>query len=129
MGPASDIYSLGATLYYLLTGRVPFHGRDARLVLRQVRAADFPPPRQVNRKVPAALEAICLKAMARESKDRYPSALALAADVDRWLADEPVTARREPWWERTLRFCRRRPVYRRGIPPGLAALPYPEGNW
>jgi tetratricopeptide (TPR) repeat protein len=119
LGPASDVYSLGATVYYVLTGRAPFHGQDVQEMLREVRGGSFPPPRQVNRKVPPALEAICLKAMAREPADRYPSALALAQDMDHWLADEPVAARREPRWERLLRFCRRRPVLAGWIGLGL----------
>jgi tRNA A-37 threonylcarbamoyl transferase component Bud32 len=120
LGPASDVYSLGATLYFLLTGSPPFQAGSVQQVLRQVQAGDFPPPREVNRKVPVGLEAICLKAMAREVADRYPSALALAEDVDHWLADEPVAARREPWWERVLRLCRRRPVLAGWIGFGLA---------
>ena len=68
---------------------------------------DFPPPRQVRREVPRALEAICLKAMAPRPEDRYASARALAADVERWLADEPVSAWREPPWTRLDRWARR----------------------
>jgi hypothetical protein len=64
LGPASDVYSLGATLYGLLTGQVPFAEGDAGAVLGKVQRGDFPPPRQVNRRVPAALEAVSLKAMA-----------------------------------------------------------------
>ena len=64
LGPQSDVYSLGATLYCLLTGRSPFQGEDIGLVLRQVQRGEFPPPRLVDRSIDEALEAVCLKAMA-----------------------------------------------------------------
>jgi serine/threonine-protein kinase len=107
LGPASDVYGLGATLYALLTGRAPFAGDGAGQVLSRVQKGDFPPPRQVDLGVPAALEAVCLKAMALRSEDRYSSAQALAQDVERWLADEPVSAWREPWRVQAGRWARR----------------------
>jgi tetratricopeptide (TPR) repeat protein len=96
LGPASDVYSLGATLYCLLTGRAPFSETDVGTVLRQVQTGDFPPPRQVNRSVAPALEAICLKAMALDAANRYTTPKLLADEIERWLADEPVMAYREP---------------------------------
>jgi serine/threonine protein kinase/Tfp pilus assembly protein PilF len=107
LGPASDVYGLGATLYALLTGRAPVEGRDHGEVLRRVRQGDFPHPRTVQPEVPTALEAICLKSMALRPADRYESALALAADVEHWLADEPVSAYPEPLATRTGRWVRR----------------------
>jgi serine/threonine-protein kinase len=107
VGPASDVYSLGATLYCLLTGSPPFQGPYVGDMLRKVRRGDFPTPRQVRRGVPRALEAVCLKAMALKPDDRYPSALDLAAEIERWLADEPVSAWREPPWTRAYRWARR----------------------
>jgi tetratricopeptide (TPR) repeat protein len=107
LGPASDVYSLGATLYCLLTGQPPFAGQDAEAVLRRVQRGDFPPPRAVTAGVPAALEAVCLKAMALLPADRYESARALADDIEHWLADEPVSAHREPWPARLARWGRR----------------------
>ncbi len=89
LGPLSDVYSLGATLYCLLTGRPPFED-EIIAVLRQVRRGEFPPPRQVEPQVPRALEAVALKAMALQPQDRYDSARELARDIERWLADEPV---------------------------------------
>jgi serine/threonine-protein kinase len=107
IGPASDVYGLGATLYCLLTGRAPFQEPSLTSLLAEVIAGDFPPPRRVRPGLPAALEAVCLKAMARQPAGRYASALALAADVEHWLADEPVTAYRESFPVRLARWRRR----------------------
>jgi serine/threonine-protein kinase len=106
-GPAADVYGLGATLYHLLTGRAPFGGPDVREVLRRVVQGQYRPAREVNTSVPAALSAVCQKAMAREPADRYRTAKELAVEVERWLADEPVGAYREPWTRRARRWARR----------------------
>jgi tetratricopeptide (TPR) repeat protein len=111
LGPATDIYGLGAILYNLLTGVPPYQDPLPEMILVQVIQGQARRPRQVKRSVPRALEAICLKAMAPNPKDRYESARALADDVEQWLADEPVHAYRESSWERTKRLCRRRPAY------------------
>jgi tRNA A-37 threonylcarbamoyl transferase component Bud32 len=110
VGPATDIYGLGATLYCVLTGRPPFTDQDTGQVLRQVRQGLFPRPRQVSRGVPRALEAICLKAMASQPTERYPDAHALADDIERWLADEPVSAYRESLAKRCRRWARRHQI-------------------
>ena len=110
LGPASDIYSLGGTLYYVLTGRTPFKGLDVREVLARVREGKFPTPRSVRRDVPRPLEAICLKAMATRPEDRYPTARALANDVENWLAGAPVSAHPDSIAVRLWRWCRGRPV-------------------
>ncbi len=106
LGPRSDVYSLGATLYYLLTGRPPLEG-NVGTVLRAVQRGDFKPPRQVDATIDGALEAICLKAMARRPGDRYASPLALVEDVERWMADERVLAWREPLARRARRWAKR----------------------
>jgi eukaryotic-like serine/threonine-protein kinase len=95
LGPASDIYSLGATLYSVLTGKSPFAAPDLAEVLRQVRQGEFKPPATVNPQVHTNLQAICLKAMALRSEDRYSSARDLADDIEQWLADEPVLGYRD----------------------------------
>jgi serine/threonine protein kinase/tetratricopeptide (TPR) repeat protein len=108
LGPRSDVYSLGATLYCLLTGRPPFGGGDVGAVLAAVQRGDFPSPRSVDPSIDPALEAVCLKAMATAPEGRYATPRALADDVDRWMADEPVSARPEPLSERARRWLRRR---------------------
>jgi serine/threonine protein kinase len=110
LGPASDVYSLGATLYALLTGRPPFEGRGAAEVLEKVRQGALVPPRQVHGGVPAALDAVCRKALALRPGERYPSAGALAEDVERFLADEPVSAYPEPVGTRLRRWLQKHRV-------------------
>jgi serine/threonine-protein kinase len=114
-GPGSDVYSLGATLYCLLTGQAPFAEGDVGAVLGKVRRGDFPPPRQVNRRVPAALEAVCLKAMALRPEDRYGGPRELAEEVEHWLADEPVRAYREPPPARLSRWLRKHQTLAAGV--------------
>lgn len=109
LGPESDVYSLGATLYYLLTNRAPFTGRDANQVIEQVKRSDFAPPKDCNAFVPPGLDAICVKAMAAQPSDRYATPLAFADDIERWLADEPIQAGKEPVGVRARRWFRKHP--------------------
>jgi WD40 repeat protein/serine/threonine protein kinase len=119
LGQASDIYSLGATLYTLLTGRPPVEGKDTADILRKAQRGEWLPPRRVKAEVPAALEAVCRKAMALRPAQRYATALELAGEMDRWLADEPVSAYAEPWRMRSRRWLRR---HRTLVSTALAAL-------
>jgi eukaryotic-like serine/threonine-protein kinase len=107
LGPRSDVYSLGATLYCLLAGKPPFEGEDVGEILRAVQEGRFPRPALLDPSPDKALEAICLKAMATQPEDRYSTPNALANDLDRWMADEPVMAWREPFSRRARRWARR----------------------
>jgi WD40 repeat protein/tRNA A-37 threonylcarbamoyl transferase component Bud32 len=118
LGGASDVYGLGATLYHLLTGRPPVTGEHHGVVYHKVIAGEIPRPRSVRPRIPPGLEAICLKAMALEPGDRYPTPRALAEDLEHWLADEPVSAYPEPWAQRLGRWARRH----RPLVTGAAAL-------
>jgi eukaryotic-like serine/threonine-protein kinase len=93
LGRHSDVYSLGATFYCLLTGKPPFDGDDIGSVLGAVQKGDLPAPRALDPSIDRALEAICQKAMATRPDDRYATARALTDDIERWMADEPVSAR------------------------------------
>jgi serine/threonine-protein kinase len=107
LGPATDVYGLGAVLYVALTGKPPVQGEEVEEILDAVRRGAIASPRALNPRVPRSLEAVCLKALALNPGDRYTSARALADDVERWLADEPVSAWREPWSVRIRRRMRR----------------------
>lgn len=111
LGPETDIYSLGATLYHLLTARPPYSGKRAHEVMLAVREGKFPPPRSVRGDIPKPLEAICLKALAHDPATRYPTAMTLAGELERYLADEPVDCYREPLSVRVWRFVRRHQVW------------------
>ncbi|MDB5386931.1 MAG: hypothetical protein JWM11_2577 [Planctomycetaceae bacterium] len=106
VGPASDQYSLGVVLYEMLTGQRPFSG-PTYSILGQVVAAEPRGPRELNREVPRDLEAICLKAMAKKSADRYLNASEFALDLQCWLDGQPVQARPIGPLKRAGKWCRR----------------------
>jgi serine/threonine-protein kinase len=103
----TDVYGLGAILFEILSGRPPHQGSSTAEVLRGIVHGGSPQVRAVNPRVPAALEAICAKAMAKSPSGRYVKATQLADDVQRWLADEPVSAHAEPWSLRAGRWMRK----------------------
>ncbi len=122
VGVRSDVYSLGATLYEILTGQAPVQGDSVDELLRRAERGDFPPPRRVKPGVRGCLQSICLKAMAHEPADRYPTAAALAADLERWLADEPIAAHRDRLSERVDRWLRRHRAWAQAGAIGIVVL-------
>ena len=107
VGTAADVYGLGATLYFLLTGSPPCDGPDIPSILARVRAGEIAPPRQARPWLPGPLEAICMKALELRPADRYDSPRSLAADIEHWLADEPVSTYRDPISVNVTRWGRR----------------------
>jgi serine/threonine protein kinase len=115
----SDVYSLGATLYELLTLRPPFDGRDRNALIGQIADDEPASPRSLEPSIPAELETIVLKALRKEPADRYATAQEMADDLLRFLDGRPILARRPTPWERSRAWSRRHPAI---VGSGAAAL-------
>jgi WD40 repeat protein/serine/threonine protein kinase len=110
IGPATDVYGLGAILYEMLTGRPPFTGESSLTTIRQLLTQDPLRPSQLHLKVPRDLETICLKCLEKDPGKRYPSAEELAEDLHRFLQSKPIEARPTGWWGRSVKWTKRYPT-------------------
>jgi tetratricopeptide (TPR) repeat protein len=130
VGPAADVYSVGAILYEMLTGRPPFQGTSVLETLEQVRHDDPLPPSRLDRKVPRDLETICLKCLQKDPARRYATAALLAEDLRRFQDGRPILARPAGMAERFVKLVRRRPAVSAAVAiVVLALLMVAVGGW
>jgi serine/threonine-protein kinase len=122
LGPATDVYALGAILYELLTGRPPFRAETAAATVQQVISQSPVSPSRLNASVPRDLETICLTCLHKEPHLRYASAAVLAEDLRHFLRGEGITAKPERWLGRLARRARRRPVFSVAVAAAALAL-------
>lgn len=107
MGPLTDVFGLGATLYHVLTNKPPQQEDSVERILDRVEHGEFRRPSEINPAVPLPLEAICLKALSIRPTERYSSPAELGEDIDRWLSDEPVAVCRDSFVVRATRWVRK----------------------
>jgi WD40 repeat protein len=122
VGPAADVYALGATLYCAITGRPPFEAATAMDTVLQVLSDEPVPPRRLDPSIPRDLETICLKCLEKRADERYASAAAFAADLRRFLTGEPIAARPVTPLERLAKWARRKPTLAAAYTFGLLAM-------
>ena len=125
----SDVYSLGAILYEVLTGRQPIEKGKLPEMLKRVIAGEIKPPRTLDASIPKPLEAICLKALSSDRGHRYQTGLLLARDVERYLADEPIDIYREPWPQRLKRWMKRHRTLVTSTAISLTVIVFACGAW
>jgi serine/threonine protein kinase len=118
----TDVYSLGVTLYEILTGQRPFLGDSSREILARIASREATPPRQLNPSIPRDLETICLMAMEKSPERRYPSAAEFALDLRRFLKFQPIQARPVGRTTRVLRWTRRHPARATALLLGLTVV-------